>query len=154
MRLITYSARETEQLGKLLGREVVKSKLLISGALVIALYGNLGAGKTVFAKGFVCGVDAIGKVTSPTFLIVRRFPLRKNRARVKNLFHVDVYRIKRKKELYHIDFESMLADRKNIVIVEWPSKVRTSLPKSFLKITLRHRKKENEREVVFSVIIK
>ena len=129
----------------------VRNRLRLSRALVVALYGTLGAGKTMFVKGFAKGAGARGKITSPTFLIMRRFPLRKNRRGFKNLFHVDAYRIKSHRELAHIDFHKILADPKNIVIVEWPSKVSGSLSNPFITITLRHRRKENERGVIFLV---
>lgn len=152
MKIVTGSPKETEHFGEMLGEEILKKRLRLSSALIVALYGNLGAGKTVFVKGFAKGVGAKGKISSPTFLIVRRLALKKNQAGFKNLFHVDAYRIRRKSELGHIDFQKIVANPKNIVVIEWASKTLTFLKKSLVKVAMWHGKSDKERGIDFSLV--
>lgn len=149
IKITTRSPKETEGVGEALGKEIIKRGLRLNRAFVIALYGNLGTGKTVFVKGFARSAGARGKVVSPTFLIMRRFPLRKNKGGFKNLFHLDAYRIKSQRELAAIDFHKILADPENIVIVEWPSNVRGELKKPLISGGFRHIGKATERAIDF-----
>lgn len=100
---------------------------------VVALYGDLGAGKTHLVKGLCSawGIDPID-VSSPTFSIVNeyagsRFPV----------YHFDAYRVERPEELYEIGFEEYFYGE-GVSIVEWPSKVEALLPDDTVRLTLAH----------------
>jgi tRNA threonylcarbamoyladenosine biosynthesis protein TsaE len=80
---------------------------------VIALYGGLGAGKTVFAKGIAKGLDITDEVTSPTFTLLRQYQGRLA------LCHFDLYRIEDDQELEHIGFFDYLGGD-NVCVIEWP----------------------------------
>ena len=101
-------------------------------ATVLALYGDLGSGKTAFVQelGKLIGVD--GSVQSPTFVIMRRYTLQD--ARYKFFIHIDAYRLEKPKELSRLGFEGLLADPDNLIAVEWAERVETILPKDCVQI--------------------
>ena len=108
--LTTASAEETEAVGRVLGASV-------SGPVVITLTGDLGAGKTCFARGFArgLGVDEAYPVTSPTYTIVNEYPGRLP------LFHLDLYRLGGCEELEEIGYRDMIQE-KGVLLVEWPER--------------------------------
>ncbi|MGI5935519.1 MAG: tRNA (adenosine(37)-N6)-threonylcarbamoyltransferase complex ATPase subunit type 1 TsaE [Oscillospiraceae bacterium] len=109
MTIITNSEEETEQAGAELARR------LLPGA-VVALYGDLGAGKTAFVRGMARGLGLNCRVSSPTFTIVNEY-----QGEV-DLFHFDMYRLSGADELFNIGWEDYLA-RSGICAVEWSEKV-------------------------------
>ncbi len=105
----TYTAKtaqETFEIGEKMGQSARQGD-------VIALYGGLGAGKTVFAKGIAKGLDISEDVTSPTFTLLRQY-----RGRLM-LCHFDLYRIEDEQELEHIGFYDFLGGD-NVCVIEWP----------------------------------
>ena len=144
----TYASRETEEFASELSRKLVDGGKKRKGALVIALTGDLGAGKTTFTQGFARGLGIKRRTTSPTFIIMRRLAISPRRAPgYKDLYHVDAYRIKGTDSLAAIGLEEVFADPKNIVIVEWPEKIKTVIPRAAVRLRFRHGKKENERVI-------
>jgi len=119
------------------------------GALVLGLIGELGAGKTTFIKSFIRALGVRKKITSPTFLISRRFNL-PNGGRYKNVFHIDVYRISSKTELSDIGINNVINDHNNIVLVEWADRIQTVLPKETIWIKFKHGKRENQRHITIN----
>ncbi len=115
------------------------------GATVVALTGDLGAGKTTFVQGFARGLGARGRSPSPTFVIMRRRALRKGP--FKNLFHVDAYRLARPEHLAALEFDRILADPANLVLLEWPERAEGAVPKDAVKVFFVYGKKENERTI-------
>ncbi len=111
----------------------------LAGALgvgdVIALNGELGAGKTVFVQGLAAGLGAIGRVTSPTFVIVRRHQTTPPGA-APLLYHVDAYRLTGGDELLDMGLDDWLAD--GAVAIEWAANVAEALPPDHLEIDFRH----------------
>ncbi len=85
-----------------------------SGAAILALKGDLGAGKTTFVKTIAAALGSLDSVTSPTFSIVQEY-----RTPGGPIFHFDLYRLLDIAELHDLDFEDYLA-RGRLVIVEWP----------------------------------
>ena len=106
---IAKNAEETLDIGMRLGQT------LQSGD-VLALYGGLGAGKTVFAKGIAKGLGIGEEVTSPTFTLLRQYQGRLT------LCHFDLYRIEDDQELEHIGFYDYLGGD-NVCVIEWPENV-------------------------------
>ena len=89
---------------------------------VLALVGELGAGKTQFVKGLAAGLDYAGEVTSPTFTLIHeylggRLPL----------YHFDFYRLEREDEAVRLDLESYL-EGDGVCVIEWPDKFPALLP--------------------------
>ncbi len=106
---ITTSEFETEALGE-------KLAAALPGGSVVALYGDLGAGKTAFVRGMARGMGLTVRVSSPTFTIVNEYP------GPRELIHFDMYRIGSADELFDIGWEDYLA-RGAVCAVEWSENV-------------------------------
>ena len=113
-RIITKSSQETFDFGKQLGE-------VIDFPLIIFLQGQMGAGKTLFSKGFVAGMGLSDEVTSPTYTIVNEYG---NPAKI---FHFDLYRLGHFEELEYIGMGDYLS-AEAICIIEWPDKGDGLLP--------------------------
>lgn len=100
---------------------------------VIALVGDLGAGKTTLTQGIVDGLDYQQEVTSPTFSLVQQYL--GGRLEV---FHFDFYRVEGEHELLDLGWDDYL-DRQGLVIVEWPTLHPNLLPKNTRWLKLSHR---------------
>ena len=109
MTYITHSELETEDLGARFAAH------LPAGA-VVALYGDLGCGKTAFVRGMARGMGLDCAVTSPTFTIVNEYD------GARHLFHFDMYRLGSADELFDIGWEDYLA-RGGVCAVEWSENV-------------------------------
>jgi len=109
---ITRSAEETFELAYRMGES-------IDEPAVFLLQGDLGVGKTVFAKGLGAGLDIDpAEVNSPTFTIVNRH---EGRMRV---YHLDLYRIAGgANEVYDLGLEEILAEPETVVVIEWPERL-------------------------------
>ena len=126
------------------------------GATVIALCGDLGAGKTTFAQGFIKALGVKHHITSPTFVIFRKYHL-SQKSKVKspwpgsqkffNVFHFDLYRIHRPKEILDLGFKKILQDPYAIVLIEWPERIEKLLPKNIIKINFEHGKNVRQRRI-------
>jgi tRNA threonylcarbamoyladenosine biosynthesis protein TsaE len=112
-RFETFSAQETRALGRALGETLKEGD-------IVALTGELGAGKTVFAKGIAEGLGVADEVVSPTFTLQRTYT--GNRT----LHHFDLYRIEEEEELLHIGFFDTLGD--GICVVEWAERAEALPP--------------------------
>ncbi len=111
------------------GREQLKS-----GAIVLALHGNLGAGKTAFTK-CIAELLGIGEViTSPTFVIQKRYEVgggstaAVSAGEVRTLIHIDAYRLQSGAELARLQWEELLSTPGTLVCLEWPELVADVVP--------------------------
>jgi tRNA threonylcarbamoyladenosine biosynthesis protein TsaE len=120
--LETRSHAETQALGERLGRALAAGD-------VVALTGELGAGKTAFVQGVARGLGIRGRVASPSFTIVNEHD-----GRVP-LFHADFYRLVDARELDAIGFEDYFG-RGGIVVVEWAERFLDALPKERLDVRI------------------
>lgn len=108
--IITRSAEETFELGRKIGRG-------INGRNVFLLSGDLGAGKTVFAKGLAAGLEIDpADVTSPSFTLVNSY---EGRLR---MYHIDLYRLDTS-ACRDLGLEEMLEDENAIVVIEWAERL-------------------------------
>ena len=123
MEFISHSEAETEALGEKLARSLPER-----GA-VIAMYGELGAGKTAFVRGLARGLEVDGTVTSPTFTIVNEYEGRTP------LFHFDMYRLGSSDELFDIGWDDYLA-RGGVCAVEWSERVSDALPEDTIFVDI------------------
>ena len=130
----TSDTSETE----LIGKEM--ALLLESDASLppfVALYGDLGVGKTAFVRGFASAISPNAVVRSPTFALVNEY-----RAKPRTLFHFDMYRIDSEDDLDSIGFYDYL-DRAGICLVEWSEKIPYALPESYLRVTIEKNDAQN-----------
>ncbi|NID15636.1 tRNA (adenosine(37)-N6)-threonylcarbamoyltransferase complex ATPase subunit type 1 TsaE [Luteibacter yeojuensis] len=105
---------------------------LLPGGGVIYLHGDLGAGKTTFARAFLRALGVGERVKSPTYSLVEGYDLGERRA-----FHLDLYRIADPGELEWLGLDN-LAEPGAVVLVEWPERGRGALPRADLEIHFRH----------------
>ena len=109
---------------------------------VLALYGDLGAGKTVLARGFARGLGITEPVTSPTFTVVQEYKLPAK----KYLFHLDMYRIETPEAAIAFGIEDFLFAPDAITIVEWPERIEPLLADNRCRrITLSHMERDIRR---------
>ncbi len=138
---------------KKFGRELAK-KILKSGqgkkAIVVALSGELGAGKTTFTQGFAAGLGIKGRIQSPTFILMRNTKLPQlSNSKFVNFIHIDAYRAD-SKDFLKLGFKEITTDSKNIILVEWADRLKKIIPKSAMWLKLSHGKKENERLIIMN----
>ena len=123
--LISSSPEETENIGKKLAHAIERD----GKKFFIAMYGDLGAGKTVFVRGLSSVLSPSSRVKSPTFTIVNEYRRGKT-----PLFHFDLYRIKDESELDGFGFDEYL-DGGNC-IAEWSENLRENLPEGAIKVKI------------------
>lgn len=117
----------------------------ITGGEIIALFGNLGSGKTTFTQFLAKSLGIEKNLKSPTFVIVKQYPFEKNGSKL-NLIHIDAYRLESADDLESIGFFEMLEDKNNIIVIEWPEKIKNTLPSNFIKIFFEY-VDENRRQI-------
>ncbi len=103
---------------------------------VFALVGDLGAGKTTFSRFFLRALGVEESVTSPTFVIMKKYPIA--HPQFASAYHMDCYRLKNTEELLPLGFAEILADKKNILLVEWADRIRETLPPDAVWIDFAH----------------
>jgi len=144
--MLTKSKGQTQKIAAKIAKKII-SEGIGKHARVLALVGDLGAGKTAFTQGFIKSLGIKTHVPSPTFVIFRRYPIHKEAGGFKNIFHFDLYRIQKPKEIIDLDFKKILKNPENIVLIEWPEHILKFLPKDTIRIELSHGGKASERVV-------
>ena len=123
MTFITNNERETA----LLGREIVQK---LNPPVCIALYGELGAGKTFLTRAIVSALGYTGEITSPTYTLMHCYELEDF-----NIYHFDAYRINNFESLQSSGFFDCFGGN-DIVIIEWADNIDKLLPKDTIKIKI------------------
>jgi tRNA threonylcarbamoyladenosine biosynthesis protein TsaE len=149
----TKNFKETQRLGELLAKE-------LKDGGIIALEGDLGCGKTTFAQGFLKGLKIKGPYTSPTFLVIKNykkeFPISKSQfpkksknknSKIQNIYHIDTYRVN-SRDILNLGWEEIVADKNNVIIVEWADRIRKIIPAQAIWIKFEWAG-ENERRLTF-----
>lgn len=137
--ILTQSAAQTSQLA-----EKLAAKLKVGA--VLALWGELGSGKTQFVKGLARAFGVKTFVISPTFILSRAYPYKKH-GRKFILHHFDLYRLGKTRDILNLGVPEILSGQNSTVVVEWPQKIKGLLPKKTNSIFFRHGKKANERKI-------
>ncbi len=107
---------------------------------VVVLRGNLGSGKTVFARGIARALGITKNVRSPSFVLLYRYRIPKTfhfsllTFHFSYLIHIDAYRLHSAQDLLDIGFNDFVSDPHNLIIIEWGEKVRTILPRNYTEI--------------------
>lgn len=101
-------------------------------AVIVGLYGNLGSGKTTFTQFIAKALDIKEQITSPTFVIEKIYETKNST--FKRLVHIDAYRLENGSELQNLNFEELVDNKNNLILIEWPENVKDILPKNHLKI--------------------
>lgn len=115
------------------------------GATIVALSGDLGAGKTTFVQGIARSLGIEEPVTSPTFVIMKIYDL--SGQKFSRLVHMDVYRLKGKEHLRVLGWDALCADSGNLICIEWPEKIEGAIPQDAIRIALRY--SGEGREIIY-----
>lgn len=121
-KVITSSPEETESLGEKLAGT-------LSPGAVVALFGELGAGKTCFIRGACRGLKVKQKVTSPSFIIVNHY-----RGRMP-VYHIDLYRLRDTEEFLSLGYEEYFFGE-GVTLIEWAEKAEPYLPPETITVSI------------------
>lgn len=125
--IYTSNVAQTEAAGASLAKRILSDSSLPP---FVALYGDLGVGKTAFVRGFASVIAPTSLVRSPTFALVNEY-----RGDTKRLFHFDMYRIESEDDLDSIGFYDYL-DRNGICLVEWSERIPYALPDDRIRVMI------------------
>jgi tRNA threonylcarbamoyladenosine biosynthesis protein TsaE len=136
---ISKNEEETQKIA-----ENIAEKIKNGG--ILCLFGELGSGKTIFAKGLAktLGINTFS-VKSPTYTYIRNYPLGK-----RNLYHIDLYRLETVDEILLHEIEELWADKENILIIEWADKLKDHLPEERIDICLEYMDENSRKITVFN----
>jgi tRNA threonylcarbamoyladenosine biosynthesis protein TsaE len=126
--IISNNAEQTHRLGVRLGG-------LLQAGDIVCLSGDMGAGKTVFSAGIGIGWGAQNPLTSPTYNLVHEHRRDKDKQR---LYHLDCYRLNgNAADVDSIGFDDLVADPRGVMVIEWPERIQSVLPKNRLWVQVR-----------------
>lgn len=152
---VTKNRKETQDLGKALSREIKTGD-------IICLSGDLGTGKTTFTQGLLKGLKINGPYTSPTFVILKNYKGKfkvltasagsrpggkSSKFKVIDIYHIDAYRVKAK-DILNLGWKEMLAEKENIIIIEWADRIRKIIPRGAAWIKFEWLDKD-KRKIIF-----
>lgn len=150
MESITKSASETQKFAYKLADTLERrnKEERIEKARVVALSGDLGAGKTTFIQGFAKALGITDRLISPTFVLMRRYPLKDSGM----LYHLDVYRLDNnlQEEIKNLGLSEVWNTKGNIVVIEWAEKIKDLLPEGTIWITFEYMD-ENTRKIKVNI---
>ena len=135
MKTTTKNESETQEVGWNLARKIDQSGKK-DDAVVVALDGVLGTGKTTFTKGFARGLGIKQDITSPTFVLMKVYELEDKN--FDNLVHIDAYRLENHEDLKPLGIEEMLSNPENIILIEWSDRVKDIIPDEAIGINFNH----------------
>ena len=151
---LTEKPEETQKLGEEFAMRLLNFKG--DAAAVVALEGELGAGKTVFIQGLAKGLSLEAKIKSPTFVLMKIYnidqksgddsKLEIQNSKFTTLYHLDCYRLRDEQDLVVLEMKEIMANPKNIVLIEWADRVAKALPEDCFKIHIDHIG-ENKRKI-------
>lgn len=167
MIFVTRSFKETRELGEGFVERILLDQVLAlssgrrgvslskKSANAIALYGDLGSGKTTFVQGLAKGLGIKRRIISPTFIIIRSYKLkaqsekRKTTAQNSKLFyHIDLYRTESERDIEGLGIEEIVNDPQNIVAIEWAEKMGRFLPRKRIDIRFAYLSESKRRITV------
>lgn len=123
---ISHSAIETEKIGEDFAKQ-------LKPGTVLAMFGDLGSGKTTFTKGLARGLGISARITSPTYVLMRDYDLpQQDNAQ---LHHLDLYRLHSSDELKSLNLDELVNQEKNIFVIEWAEKASEKELKNAIKIS-------------------
>ncbi len=115
-------------------------------SVIIALAGDLGAGKTTFTQELAKFLGVSETVTSPTFAVMKIYPL--EHERFDTLVHIDTYRFENESEAEPLRLKEMFSKDRSVVCVEWPDKISSYVPTDAVRVSIDIGEGEERRVVV------
>jgi tRNA threonylcarbamoyladenosine biosynthesis protein TsaE len=134
---ISKSSQATTKFGQSLAQKFV-------GGEVLALVGDLGAGKTCFSQGVAQGLGIKRKVNSPTFVVMKVYDL-KNQKGIKKFCHIDAYRLTSSADLIAIGALDYLNRTDTVTVIEWAERVKDLWPKNTCLINIKHQTEQTRK---------
>ncbi len=139
------SEKEVEKIAEGLARNAEQKR---DGAFVLALSGELGAGKTFFVKAIARSFGVREVVNSPTFLIMKKYKL--NNERFSYLYHFDCYRVLNAKEIEALGWREIISKKDAFVAVEWPENIKSILPESHTRVEIQSPELKVRNIIIFN----
>lgn len=140
MLIHSQSPEETRAAAEKLLKILEKQALSASAAVVVGLYGDLGAGKTTFTQycGELLGIEET--IASPTFVIEKIYKIAaaNSAGNFSHLIHIDAYRIESEQEMKTLGWEKIVNDPKNLIVVEWPERIAGLMPANHIQVRFEH----------------
>ncbi len=146
--IYTNSAEETEDLGTALASFISEDQSL---PRFVAMYGDLGVGKTAFVRGFCRKLCPESTVKSPTFALVNEYRCQANNE-IKKVCHFDMYRISGEDDLYSIGYDDYLKDDR-ICIAEWCELIPYALPDERIEVKIEKADLESKRRITVRLVL-
>lgn len=131
MEVKTKSERETQKIGRQLANS-------LKAGDVVCLYGDLGAGKTVFVKGIAKGLGIKKRILSPTFVLMRAYP---------GLYHIDLYRID---DFRYLGLDEIF-ENEGIKVIEWAEKLGSALPEKRIDVKIKKVDEQTRKITIASI---
>jgi tRNA threonylcarbamoyl adenosine modification protein YjeE len=145
MQITTRSLEEFNAEAARFARELAPR---VDGATVVALSGDLGAGKTTFVQRVAHEFGVEDQVNSPTFVIEKIYEC--SQGPFVRLVHMDAYRLNGAHELEVLGWRELAAEKNNLILIEWPENVSDALPKDAVRISLSGHEDERNIEYTYS----
>lgn len=138
LNIISKSAQQTQDIASKLASN-------LKGSEILCFSGELGAGKTTFIQGLAKGLEITENITSPTFVIFKKYQAKNNL----EFYHFDLYRIQDPQEVLDLGFTEIINNKKNIVCIEWSEKIKDLLPlKNAIFIKLEYLDKDQRKIII------
>lgn len=136
MIIISKLAEQTQRIAQELASN-------LQGGEILCFSGELGAGKTTFIQGLARGLEIKENITSPTFVIFKKYNTKNNLV----FYHFDLYRIQDPQEILDLGYTEIVNNKKNISAIEWSEKIKDQIPlKNVIHINLEYLDK-NQRKI-------
>lgn len=124
---LTGKPEETQEIAKKFAQE-------LAGGEVLALFGDLGSGKTTFMQGLAKGLGIKQRIISPTFILQRSYKVKSSQEQgIKHLHHLDLYRLKGKRDIQGLSLSELFRND-SVVAIEWADKIKDLLPQQHIEI--------------------
>ncbi|MFA6296832.1 MAG: tRNA (adenosine(37)-N6)-threonylcarbamoyltransferase complex ATPase subunit type 1 TsaE [Patescibacteria group bacterium] len=138
MEIISKSSQQTQDIAHKLAQQ-------LNGGEILCFSGELGAGKTTFIQGLAKGLEIKENLTSPTFVIFKKYPAKNNL----EFYHFDLYRIHDPQEILDLGYTEIINNKKNISAIEWSEKIKDQIPlKNVIHINLEYLDKDQRKIII------
>lgn len=133
----TVSAQQTQKIAQDLGRT-------LRAGDIVAISGSLGAGKTIFVQGLAKSLGIKKRITSPTFIYMRSYPVTVNGQSL-TFYHLDLFRGKNLSDFQALGLDEILFSKDAIIVIEWADRIKDALPKRRIDVVIKVVNEETRR---------
>ena len=149
LEIITESVESTEKIGRTLASIIQEDETL---PRFVAMYGDLGVGKTAFVRGFCSLLCPSSTVKSPTFALVNEYKCPQNSFNIKKVCHFDMYRVADEDDLYSIGYDDYLRDD-YLCIAEWCELIPYALPDERIEVKIEKIDSNDKRRITLKLVL-